>query len=109
MAQKDTSPGADTAAPLVRELEVLRLLPDDARALVVNSFVPASFGFGAVIAREGDPADAVYFLVSGRARVLKRGENGEEVPLGLLKPGDTFGEVELLDGGARPATVRASS
>src|SRR5262245_60675087 len=91
------------------KLAILRLLPDDVRALVVNSFVPAAFSFGAVIAREHEPADAMHFIVSGRARRVKSGDTGEEVALDILKAGDTFGEIEMLDGAPRPATVRATS
>ena len=99
--------GGGTGGALA-DLSILKLLPEEARALVVNSFVPASFPFGSVIAREGDEADALYLLVSGRARVLKQGENGEEIPLDFLQAGDTFGEMGLLEGGRRTATVRAS-
>ena len=56
----------------LQELPILKLLPDETRALVVNSFVPASFPFGTVIARQGEPADAMYLMVSGRARVIKQ-------------------------------------
>ncbi|HET6899183.1 MAG TPA: peptidase domain-containing ABC transporter [Vicinamibacteria bacterium] len=90
------------------EPPILKLLPQGVRALVANSFVPTSFPFGGVIAREGDEADALYLLVSGRARVLKRGEAGEEIPLNFLQAGDTFGEMALIEGGRRTATVRAS-
>ena len=92
----------------LQEPPILKLLPEGVRSLVANSFVPASFPFGGVIAREGDEADALYLLVSGRARVLKQGESGEEVPLNFLQAGDTFGEMALLEGGRRTATVRAS-
>jgi ATP-binding cassette subfamily B protein len=92
----------------LQEPPILKLLPEGVRALVANSFVPASFPFGSVIAREGDEADALYLLVSGRARVLKQGESGEEIPLNFLQAGDTFGEMALLEGGRRTATVRAS-
>ena len=44
----------------VDDLPILRLLPDDAPALVANSFVRASFSFGAVLAHEGDVMDAIY-------------------------------------------------
>jgi ATP-binding cassette subfamily B protein len=91
------------------ELPILKLLPADARALVVNSFVPASFPFGRVIVREADAADAMYVILSGQARVLKSGDDGEEIPLNVLGPGDTFGDIEMLDDRPRPATVRASS
>ena len=92
----------------LEEATILKLLPAGVRGLVANSFVPVSFPFGSVIAREGDEADAFYLLVSGRARVLKRGEAGEEIPLNFLQAGDTFGEMALLEGGRRTATVRAS-
>src|SRR5581483_4465404 len=64
--------------------------------------------FGSVLVREGEPADAFYLLVDGTARVLKL-ENGSEVPLNVLHPGDSFGEIALLEHGVRRATVRASS
>jgi ATP-binding cassette subfamily B protein len=94
---------------VLHELPILRFLPDESRAAVVRGFIPASFSFGGVLALEGDPTDALYVLVSGRARVVKRGANGDEIPLNTLRPGDSFGEVELLDGAARPHTIRASS
>ena len=91
------------------ELPILRFLPEATRALVVQRFTPCSFAFGAVLVAEGTPADALYVLVSGRARVVKRAESGDEVPLNVLRAGDSFGEVELLEGTLRPLTVRASS
>jgi ATP-binding cassette subfamily B protein len=91
------------------DLPILRFLPDESRDAVIRSFVPSSFAFGGVLAAEGDPTDSLFVLVSGRARVLKRAESGDDVALNVLRPGDSFGEVELLDGTPRPHTVRASS
>jgi ATP-binding cassette subfamily B protein len=98
-----------TERGVLDDLPILRFLPDETRAAVVRSFVPAAYAFGGVLALEGDPTDAFYVLVSGRARVLKRAETGDDVALNVLRPGDSFGEVELLDGAARPHTIRASS
>src|SRR5205823_13629205 len=67
-----------------------------------------SFPFGEVIVREGEPADAFYLLVSGTARVVKRGESGDEVALNVLHGGDSFGEMALLTDTTRVASVRAS-
>jgi ATP-binding cassette subfamily B protein len=91
------------------DLPILRFLPDDTRAQVVRRFVPVSLPFGSVLASEGQAADAVFVLVSGRARVVKRTDAGDEIPLNILHAGDTFGEIEMID--ARPCrtTVRASS
>ena len=91
------------------ELPILRFLPEDARARVVRRFVPVSFVFGSVIVAEGSPTDALFVLVSGRARVVKHGATGDEIPLNVLRAGDSFGEAELLDSASRPSTVRASS
>ncbi len=67
------------------------------------------FEFGDVIVRQDDPADSFYILTHGRARALKIKPDGEEIPLGTLKPGDSFGEAALADGGQRSASVRCST
>jgi ATP-binding cassette subfamily B protein len=100
---------ASEAHPVLAGLPLLALLPSALRGVVVDSFVPVSFPFGAVVVREGDEAQALFVVASGRARVLKLGDDGQEIPLGVLGPGDAFGEAALLDRTARRATVRASS
>ncbi len=92
----------------LEELPILRYLPAQARAIVLDSFVPETFSFGDVIVAEGDPASAFYVLVSGRARIVKKTDTGEEIPLNTLRPGESFGEIGLLEHTTRTATVRAS-
>jgi ATP-binding cassette subfamily B protein len=106
-----TAPKADAATRAVLEkLPILAFLSPQSRNLVIDHFVPATFSFGNVVVREGDKADAFYVLISGKARVVKSGEGGQDVSLNVLKPGDSFGEIGLLDPDAvRSATVRASS
>ena len=94
---------------VVGHLPLLNFLPQDARDHLVASFLPVSYPFGAEIVREGEPADALYVLVTGRVRILKRGDRGDEISLATLRPGDTFGEAGLLDHTMRSATVRAST
>jgi ABC-type bacteriocin/lantibiotic exporter with double-glycine peptidase domain/CRP-like cAMP-binding protein len=101
--------GLEGIHPILRELPMLEFMAPELRRLIADSFVSVSFPFGAVIVREGDEADALYVLASGRARAVKRGQAGEEIPLGILNPGDTFGELALLEDSGRVATVRASS
>src|SRR3954451_23173594 len=67
------------------------------------------FEFGDIIVRQDDPADSFYILTHGRARALKIKPDGTEIPLGVLKPGDSFGEAALAEGGVRAATVRCST
>lgn len=96
----------------LEQLPMMMSLPPELKKLVMDCFAPASFTFGGDIVTEGEETDAVYVLTEGRARMLKRGVNGEEIPLNLLKPGETFGATGLLDPtviGKRATTVRASS
>ncbi len=104
-----SAPGTGSPIPF-EQVPLLALMPDEVRRLIEASLTRVQFAFGEVIVREGDEADALYVLVSGTARALKVGEHGEEVPLNVLGPGDTFGERALLEqDGRRTATVRASS
>jgi HlyB family type I secretion system ABC transporter len=89
-------------------LPLLSFLPPDVRDLVAARFEPQSFQFGDIIVREGEPAGAFYVLVSGRARVVKQGLDNQEVSLNVLRAGDSFGEMALLEHTTRTATVRAS-
>ena len=96
---------SDRAAAVLADLPMLRALPEDARRLVVESFEPESFAFGSSIVEEGEEGDALYVVTSGAARVLKRKEDGSEVSVETLGPGDTFGEIALIEG--RPDSDRA--
>ena len=98
----------DDDRSVLDELPALRAMPDDVRSLVSDTFEPVSYEFGDAIVREGDDADAFYVLVSGTARVVKRTEHGEEVPLNVVHRSDSFGEMGLLGDSTRVATVRAS-
>ena len=61
----------------------------------------------AIIAGQDEPGDALYILISGRARVVLFGENGREMTLANLGRGDYFGETALLDDKPHPAHVVA--
>ncbi len=62
---------------------------------------------GAALVREGDPADDLLLLQAGSAAVLKRAAGGAEHEVNRLGPGDTIGELALLDPAPRSASVRA--
>ena len=64
------------------------------------------FGPGHVVSEEGKQGTAFYVILDGEARVTK-GKSGRT--LRRLGPGDYFGEMALLDGGPRSATVIAES
>ena len=63
---------------------------------------------GQTIIREGDPAESFLILTKGSASVRQSGPSGER-EISTLKPGDFFGEIGLLSGTPRNATVRATA
>ena len=68
---------------------------------------------GQVLFDEGDPVDAFYFLIQGRLEVSTLQENldgdssNDRLVLAKLEPGSTIGEMQILTGGTRSATVSA--
>src|SRR5437867_3053224 len=58
-----------------------------------------------IVLREGEEADSLYVILAGRVRVSKCDESGNEVELDTLGEGEFFGELALLGGGIRTATV----
>ncbi len=61
---------------------------------------------GEVLFREGDSADAMYVVVSGRLRATRE-DDGETRTVGDISRGETVGEMALLTGDVRSATVHA--
>lgn len=65
------------------------------------------FKKGATIIREGEESDCAYILESGMAEVCKSLPNGQQQFVGVLVQDDIFGELGLIDGLPRSATVKA--
>ena len=94
---------------ILRRSSVFRFVSDEHFGAIEPLLQEEQYEFGDVIVKQGDPADSFYVLTRGRARALKIKSDGEEIPLGVLKPGDSFGEAALAEGGTRNATVRCST
>lgn len=76
---------------------------DDLEALV-EAGGPFSLPSGWPMVQEGIPADACYVLTEGEARVFHQRQE-----VATISTGDLVGEMALLDGGQRSATVTSSS
>lgn len=68
-----------------------------------------TFPPGAVVMREGEASDRFFVIAKGEAVVVQRGASGAERVLNTLRAGDYFGEVGILTGHTRNATVRAKT
>src|SRR5215210_8407649 len=71
--------------------------------------VPRSFPAGVRVFHEGDHSDACYVVRTGDLRVTREHSDGRAIALATLGPGDIFGELAMLDGGMRSASVETLS
>src|SRR6184192_2549259 len=94
---------------ILRRSSVFRFVSDEHFGAIEPLLEEEHHEFGDVIVKQDDPADSFYVLTRGRARALKVKPDAAEIPLGVLKPGDSFGEAALSEGGTRNATVRCST
>ncbi|MGH2448212.1 MAG: Crp/Fnr family transcriptional regulator, partial [Chloroflexota bacterium] len=62
---------------------------------------------GELVTVEGQPAEGLFVVASGRLKRFKVSQGGHEQILKFLQPGESFGEVPLLDGGPDPASTEA--
>src|SRR5207237_6681557 len=93
----------------LRRSSVFRFLSDEHFGAIEPLLQEKHYDFVDIRVKQDEPADSFYVLTRGRARALKVKPDGEEIPLGVLKPGDSFGEAALAEGGTRNATVRCST
>jgi CRP/FNR family transcriptional regulator, cyclic AMP receptor protein len=86
---------------------LLRDLPTDTLAQLAAAARRRTYRKGEVIFHEGDAGDSLYVLQSGQVKVVTDAESGGEALFSLLGPGECFGELSLIDGEPRSATVEA--
>lgn len=65
-----------------------------------------TFAKGSVIFREGDRGDEAYLVQTGSVRIFKT-VSGKRITLGMVRPFQIFGELALMDNGARMAAAEA--
>ncbi len=88
-------------APLFAALPISAI--EDLTSRVSVRRVPVN---SAVVSQD-EPGDSMFVIMNGRVKVVIFGENGREVTLSILRPGDSFGEMSLFDGSPRSANCVA--
>jgi CRP-like cAMP-binding protein len=86
---------------------LFRGLSPESLARIAALAVQRSYPDGEMIFMQGDPGDALYGVVTGKVRISAGVSDGKEIFLNIMEPGDTFGEIALLDGGPRTAAATA--
>ena len=89
-------------------VRALSTLTQDQLVEVTRRIKPHKFPAGSAIIRQGDTGDKFYILLDGEADVFITEPGGTEVQVNRLTQGQYFGEMALLGGGVRSATVKAS-
>jgi MFS family permease len=89
-------------------LRIFEGAPQQTKEAIASVMTEESFAVGDEIVREGDPPDDFFVVLEGQLDVFAVGEVGTRPLLvNSLGPGDYFGEIGLLEGIPRTATVRA--
>jgi len=114
VAYRRAHAGAKRLRPAAQEVERLlgTLLPEVPPAqlgLLADEVEWLVLPRGAVLFREGESGHAVAFVVSGALEVFTQREDGQEVRLGTVEPGEPVGEMALLVNEPRMASARALS
>jgi CRP-like cAMP-binding protein len=96
----------DSGLEVITGSHLFKSLDEEGRARLMKGATSVTFDTGQVVVREGDPGEALYLIRQGVVDVHTMRE-GQRFHLATLGPGACFGEVALLSGRPRTATVVA--
>ena len=92
---------------LLSKCDLLRHLPAEAIEQILPNVRKRSLNAGDVLFRAGDPADALFIVAGGAVEVVAESPASSGAAIAELGPGAAFGEMGLLGGGTRTATIRS--
>jgi CRP-like cAMP-binding protein len=97
------------AYTVIERNRLFRGLPSATLARIAALGIRRLYGKGETIFAQADPGDSLYGVVTGRVRISASAADGKELFLNIMEPGDTFGEIALLDGRPRTASACATA
>jgi hypothetical protein len=104
------TPRSEPAFPqtTMPKISLFEALEPPEREAVIREMELEEFDEGDVIITEGEPGTSMYIVASGEVKVYTRAKAGENIYLAKLGAGDFFGEVSVLTGKPRTATITVS-
>ena len=99
----------ETIAELISKVDLFQTLRSEQISKIALKTVQRSFNKGDVICKQGDAGRSLFIVKEGFLKVFITIENNVEKQVGVLIPEDFFGEMSLLTGDTRSATVVAES
>lgn len=96
-----------TNLDLIRRVPLFAMLTPAQAELLADAVAKRRFKRGQTIVEQGKKSDALYIILSGRARVLMTDRKSREVILATLQPGDYIGEMSMIDNEPHSASVEA--
>ncbi|MBN9627239.1 MAG: hypothetical protein ABS39_19080 [Acidovorax sp. SCN 65-28] len=92
---------------LLRRVPLFSLLTVAQAEVISGAVVKRRFKRGEALVEQGQKSNALFILLTGRARVMTSDSRGREVILATLAQGDYLGEMSIIDNEPHSATVRA--
>ncbi len=108
--QHEVKIAASERASAMAELDsvpIFKPLSEESRSMLASRMDLVEYGDGEEVVRQDDPGDSMYILHKGACDVLVKRGDAPPVAVAQLEPSSFFGEMSLLTGEARTATVRA--
>ena len=99
------SEAEEKTVQLLRSVPLFAELDETELSRIASVAVPRSFPEGVRVFHEGDKSDACYVVKSGTFRVTREHPDGRAITLATLETGDIVGELAMLDGEVRSASV----
>ncbi|TBL80152.1 peptidase domain-containing ABC transporter [Paenibacillus thalictri] len=94
----------------LHQISLFDVFTNEEKQLLAEQFQPETYAMGQTIVDPASPSDYFYIIITGKARKIGTNTAGKETNLGLLQPGEHFGEHSLLGGeSGPPVTIRAST
>jgi CRP/FNR family cyclic AMP-dependent transcriptional regulator len=94
-----------TNVEMLRRVPLFGGLDDSQLEILTRSLQKKAFPKGRVVLTEGQPAENMFIIISGRVKVQVADAEGKEVILAVLGPGEFFGEMSLIDQQPSSASV----